>query len=32
MLTVTDLLALQIDEGLPVYVVPMRPLARVPVP
>jgi hypothetical protein len=23
------LLALQIDEGLPVYVVPMRPLARV---
>ena len=25
-------LALQIDEGLPVYVVPMRPLARVPVP
>ena len=25
------LLALQIDAGLPVYVVPMRPLARVPV-
>jgi hypothetical protein len=26
------LLAFQIDEGLPVYVVPMRPLTRVPVP
>ena len=25
------LLALQIDEGLPVYVVPLRPLTRIPV-
>jgi hypothetical protein len=29
---IDHLLALQIDAGLPVYVVPMRPLVHVPVP